>query len=803
MKFTLSWLKEHLETDVSLDAIVETMVAVGLEVEEIENPEERLAAFTIGEVLHAEKHPDADKLKVCKVATKDGEKQIVCGAPNARAGIKIAYAPVGAYVPGINVTLSKAKIRGVESLGMMCSAREMEMGDDHDGILEAPAEAKVGDPIAGWFGANDPVIDFEVTPNRPDTNGVNGVARDLSAAGLGKLATPIPQAIKGQFDCPQKIGLHFPKDAENACPAFAGRLIKGVKNGPSPQWLQDKLRAIGLRPINSLVDITNYMSYDRARPLHVYDADKLKGEIHARLGQGGESFLALDGKEYDIDETMCVIADDNGVLGLGGVMGGETTGCTEETQNVFIECAYFDPLRTAKTGRKTGITSDARYRFERGVDPNFILPGIELATKFVLDMCGGSPSEIELAGEIPDFDETVLFPPSEVSRLTGMIVAPERCEEILTALGFTVRKSDPWQVDAPSWRPDIGGKADLVEEIARIVGFEQLPTATLPMHKAVESPKLTLAQGRRQHARRALAARGLHEAVTWSFADERHAALFCDGPNWLKAKGLVLANPIASDLSAMRPSILPNLIAALQRNADRGRDDLALFEIAPVYHGDQPDEQAIAAAGVRLSTPPRHWRGAEEAADAFTAKADAMTALDAAGAPLQSLQTTADAPHWFHPGRSGVLRLGPNVLAYFGEVHPRVLKAMDVDGPVMAFEVFLDNIPAGKKKAAKTRPALDASELLPLSRDFAFVVADDIAAEALLKAVRGADKKLIAGVSLFDVYRGKGVPDGQKSLAVEVMLQPRDRTLTDDDIETVSKRIVAQVEKATGGVLRK
>lgn len=802
MKFTLSWLKEHLETDASLDQIVETMVAVGLEVESVENPEERLAAFTIGEVLHAEKHPDADKLKVCKVATKDGEKKIVCGAPNARAGIKIAYAPVGAYVPGIDVTLSKAKIRGVESHGMMCSAREMEMGDDHDGILEAPAEAKVGDPIAGWFGANDPVIDFEVTPNRPDTNGVNGVARDLAAAGLGKLATPTPEPIKGEFDCSQKIGLHFSKDAENACPAFAGRLIKGVKNGPSPQWLQEKLRAIGLRPINALVDITNYMSYDRARPLHVYDANKLKGEIHARLGQGGESFLALDGKEYDIDEAMCVIADDNGVLGLGGVMGGETTGCTEETQNVFIECAYFDPLRTAKTGRKTGITSDARYRFERGVDPNFILPGMELVTKLVLDICGGSPSEVELAGEIPAFDETVLFPPSEVVRLTGMTVSPERCEEILTALGFTVRKSDPWQVDAPSWRPDIGGKADLVEEIARIIGFGNLPTATLPMRKAVEPPKLTLAQGRRQRARRALAARGLHEAVTWSFTDERHAALFCDGPNWLKAKGLVLANPIASDLSAMRPSILPNLIAALQRNADRGRDDLALFEVAPVYQGDQPDEQATAATGVRLSTPPRHWRGAEEAADAFTAKADAMAALDSAGAPLQSLQTTADAPHWFHPGRSGALRLGPNVLAYFGEVHPRVLKAMDVGGPVMAFEAFLDNIPAGKKKATKTRPALDASELLPLSRDFAFVVADDVTAEALLKAVRGADKKLIVGVSLFDVYQGKGVPEGQKSLAVEVMLQPRGKTLTDDEIEAVSKRIIAQVEKATGGVLR-
>ena len=802
MKFTLSWLKEHLETDASLDEIVETMVAVGLEVESVENPEERLAAFTIGEVLHAEKHPDADKLRVCKVATKDGEMQIVCGAPNARTGIKIAYAPVGSYVPGIDVTLSKAKIRGVESHGMMCSVKELELGDDHDGIIEAPADAKVGEPISQWFGANDPVIDFEVTPNRPDTNGVNGVARDLAAAGLGKLITPTPETIDGKFESPQKIELKFDDPDNTPCPAFAGRYVRGVKNGPSPDWLQDKLRAIGLRPINALVDITNYVSYDRARPLHVYDADKLSGVIHARLGKEGENFLALDGKEYDVDETMTVIADDNGVLGLGGIMGGEDTGCTEETTNVFIECAYFDPLRTAKTGRKTGINSDARYRFERGVDPNFILPGIELATKLVMDLCGGEPGNVELAGAVPEFDKTVLFPPSEVTRLTGMDVPPEGAEKILTALGFTVRKSDPWQVDVPSWRPDIEGKADLVEEVARIVGFDHLPTATLPLTSAIEMPKLTTGQVRRNAARRALAARGLSEAVTWSFTNEAHAALFCDGETWLKAQGLILANPIAADLSAMRPSILPNLIAALQRNADRGRNDLALFEVAPVYLGDQPTDQLIAAAGARLSSPPRHWQGANANADAFTAKADAIAALEASAAPIASLQTTADAPAWYHPGRSGCLRLGPNVLAHFGEVHPRVLKGMDVDGPVVAFEVFLDRIPTGKKKATKTKPALDASELLPLHRDFAFIVDEDVAAETLLKAVRGADKKLIANVSLFDVYQGKGVPEGKKSLAVEVSIQPNDKTLTDADIEKLSNSIIAQVEKSTGGALR-
>lgn len=801
MKFTLSWLKEHLETDASLDKIVETMVEVGLEVESVENPEERLAAFTIGEVLHAEKHPDADKLKVCKVSTKDGEMQIVCGAPNAREGIKIAYAPVGSYVPGIDVTLSKAKIRGVESHGMMCSVRELEMGDDHDGIIEAPMEAKVGEPVTKWMGANDPVIDFEVTPNRPDTNGVNGVARDLAAAGLGKLITPEPKSVKGEFGSPQKIGLHFEADVSDACSAFAGRYIRGVKNGPSPAWLQDRLRAIGLRPINALVDITNYMSYDRARPLHVYDADKLKGELHARLGKPGEKFLALDGKEYASDATMTVMADDNGAQGFGGVIGGEDTGCSEDTVNVFVECAYFDPLRTAKTGRKTGIASDARYRFERGVDPAFILPGMEMATQLIIDLCGGAPSEIELVGDIPNPDKSVLFPSSEVKRLTGMDVAPETAEKILTALGFGVDKSDPWQVRVPTWRPDIGGKADIVEEVSRIVGFSNLPTQTLPLLKPVETPKLTPAQDRRRLARRALAGRGMLEAVTWSFMDEAYASLFMSA-NELKAKGLILANPISSDLAAMRPSILPNLIAALQRNADRGRDDLALFEVAPIYAGDQPADHADAAAGARASNPARHWQGAADAVDVFTVKTDAMTALDAAGAPTASLQTSTDAPDYFHPGRSGALRLGPKVLAYFGEIHPRVLKAMDVEGAVFGFEVFLAAVPAAKKKAAKTRPALDASELLPLTRDFAFVVDDAIAAEALLKAVRGAEKKLIAGVSLFDVYQGKGVPEGMKSMAVEVTLQPRDKTLTDEEIEAVSARIVAQVEKATGGSLR-
>jgi len=803
MKFTLSWLKEHLETDAPLGDIVAAMVKVGLEVEHVDDPATRLRAFTIGEVLEAAKHPEADKLRVCKVATKDGVLQIVCGAPNARAGIKVAYAPVGAYVPGIGVTLTKAKIRGVESHGMMCSARELMLGEDHDGIIEAPLSAKVGDPVASALGATDAVIEFEVTPNRPDTNGVAGVARDLAAAGLGRLITPAPAPVKGAYPCPQAIGLHFPAGAENACPAFAGRLIRGVRNGPSPQWLADRLRAIGLRPISALVDVTNLITYDRARPLHVYDADKLKGEIHARLARAGESFLALDGKTYALDETMTVIADDGGVLGLGGVIGGETTGCTEETQNVFVESACFDPLRTAKTGRKTGIQSDARYRFERGVDPAFLGPGLDLATRLILDLCGGSPSDMLIAGAPPLLRKTVAFPPSETRRLTGIAVQEERAEEILAALGFAVSRADPWLVDVPSWRPDIEGKADLAEEIARIVGFDALPAVTLPARTAVEAPKLTLAQDRRRLAKRALAARGMLEAVTWSFTDERQAALFCAGADWLAAQGLILANPISSDLGSMRPSILPNLVAALQRNADRGRADLALFEVAPVYGSDRPEGQQTVAGGARASNPPRHWSTPPRGADTFTAKADAIAALEAAGAKVDQLQTTADAPAWYHPGRSGVLRLGPKLaLACFGELHPRVLKAMEVDGPVFAFEAFIDAIPPAKPRATKTKPALDAAELLPVRRDFAFVVAADLAAAELLKAVRGAEKKLIADVVLFDVYEGKGVPEGQKSLALEVTIQPRDKTLTDEEIDAVAKAIVGAAEKAVGAVLR-
>ncbi|MEM9899241.1 MAG: phenylalanine--tRNA ligase subunit beta [Pseudomonadota bacterium] len=623
-------------------------------------------------------------------------------------------------------------------------------------------------------------------------------------AGLGELITPAPQPVDGKFPCPQDVTLDFDGDTASACPAFAGRVIRGVKNGESPAWLKDTLRAIGLRPINALVDITNFLSYDRARPLHVYDADKLKGTIGARLGKAGETFLALDGREYTIDETMCVIADETGALGLGGVMGGETTGCTEETTSVFIESAYFDPLRTAKTGRKTGITSDARYRFERGVDPAFMVPGLEQATQMVIDLCGGEPSDIVIAGNVPAPDKSVSFPPQEVRRLTGVDVPESDISRILQDLGFGVETSgDSWTVRVPTWRPDIGGKADLVEEVIRIVGFDQLPTETLPTENAVSVGTPTLSQIRRATARRTLAARGLNEAVTWSFSDEQSAALFCDGEDWLRASGLVLANPISVDLSVMRPSLLPNLLSALGKNADRGSGDLALFEVAPAFHSDRPEGQIAMASGARRSDPQRHWGASVQADSVFTAKADAFAVLEACGANTAQVQITSEAPAWYHPGRSGLVKLGPKItLAAFGEIHPRVLKTMDLDGVYFGFEVNLDAIPAPRSKASKTRPALTASDLMPLKRDFAFIVDRDVPAMKLLKAVQGAEKNLIAHVGLFDVYEGTGIPDGKKSLALEVTLQPSKDTLTDEDIEKISSKITDAASKATGAALR-
>jgi len=802
MKFTLSWLKEHLETDRPLDELLDKLTLIGLEVEDVFDPAAALASFTVAEVLKAEQHPDADRLRVCEVKTKDGVVQVVCGAPNARVGMKGIFGPAGTYIPGIDLTLKPAKIRGVESNGMLLSERELELSDEHEGIIDLPEDLEVGTSAAEALGLNDPVIEIAITPNRPDCLGVRGVARDLAAAGLGKLKDDPVKAVEGKFDCPVPVELKFDKDTEDACPVFAGRLVKGVKNGPSPAWLQNRLKAIGLRPINALVDMTNYVSYDRGRPLHVYDADKLKGAIHARLGEAGEKFLALDGNEYEVNVSMCVIADDSGVLGLGGIMGGEDTGCTEETTNVFIESAYFDPIRTAATGRALNIISDARFRFERGVDPAYVVPGIEQAAQMVLDLCGGEPSKVTVAGAPPEEDRIIEFNTSEVLRLTGLELAQSEIKEILTGLGFWLSGRGPdYKLSIPSWRSDVSQPADIVEEVIRIVGVDRVEATPIPRGQGVAKPVLTTRQKRVQHARRTLAGRGLVEAVTWSFIPRDVARLFGGGQEVLE-----LANPISADMSSMRPSLLAGLMMAAQKNAARGFSDAALFEMGQAYRGAEPDDQYIAAAGIRTGTAGltgggRHWDGAARAVDVFDAKADAMSVLDALGY-ADNAQTARNAPDWFHPGKSGALQLGPQkVLAYFGEVHPAILQRFDIDGPACAFEIFLDVLPE-PKRASRTRLALDVTDLQLVRRDFAFLVDTDVNAGDLLRAARGAEKGLITDVALFDVFAGEGVPEGKKSLAIEVTLSPREKTLTDDAIDAVAAKVVAAVTKATGGELR-
>ena len=810
MKFTLSWLKRQLDTDASLDQIAERLTMLGLEVEGVEDPARKLAVFSVAKVLEAGPHPDADKLQVLRVeALVEGEVkelQVVCGAPNARAGMTGIFAPPGATIPVNGMVLKPTKIRGVESNGMMCSERELELSDDHVGIIDLAGEWKVGTPAAEVLGQNDPVIEIAITPNRPDCLGVHGVARDLAAAGLGRLHDGSVAPVAGKFESPIGIELDFPAGEEHVCPAFAGRLIRGVKNGPSPEWLQKLLKSVGLRPINALVDITNFISLDRARPLHVYDAAKLRGNIRARLGRKGEQLLALDGKTYDVEPHYCVIADDAKVLGFGGVMGGEESGSTEETADVFVESAYFDPYRTARTGRDTGIVSDARYRFERGVDPAFVVPGLELATQMILELCGGEPSNVVIAGSVPETKKEISFDTARIEKLTGLKLGKAEAANILSALGFGVTDAGGnLAVTVPSWRPDVEGQADLVEEVVRVHGLNEVKSVALPRLHAVAKPVLSPRQRRDRLARRVLAARGLVEAVNWSFISEGEAALF-GGGNVMPA--LKLANPISAEMSHMRPSLLAGLIAAAGRNMARGIADVAMFEVGQQFESDEPSGQVLAASGIRRGTARpqgsgRHWQGKAGAVEAMDAKEDAVALLSALGAPIQSFQISADAPSWYHPGRSGVIRLGPkNVIGYFGELHPRILDAMDVAGPVVAFEIFPDAIPEPKRKATRAKPPLALSDLQPLRRDFAFVVGEGVTADQVIRAARGADKKLIADVSLFDLFEGGALGEGRKSLAIEVTLQPVEKTLTDEEIEAVSKSIVAAVEKATGGTLR-
>tara|TARA_R110000868_G_scaffold102524_6_gene282372 strand:+ start:1350 stop:3749 length:2400 start_codon:yes stop_codon:yes gene_type:complete len=798
MKFPLSWLKYHLETTASLDEICEAMTMAGLEIEEIDNPAEKFGAFTVAYVQEAVAHPDADKLRVCTVETVDGIKQIVCGAPNARTGMRAVYAPLGAYIPGLDFALDKKprKIRGVESSGMMCSAKELELGDDHDGIIDLDGDWAVGTPAVVALGQDDVVIDFEVTPNRPDWLGVRGIARDLAATGIGTLKDVPVKPIPGTFPCPVKVELDWPE----ACPVFAGRFIRGVKNVASPAWLQKALKSIGLRPINALVDITNLVTYDRCRPLHVYDAAKLSGNLHARRGGGeGDAFEALDKKTYTPTETMCVIADEAHCLGLGGIMGGTWSGCTDATTDVFLESAWFDPLITRAAAKAAAIDSDAKYRFERGVDPQSVTDGIEYATRLILDICGGEASETVVFGEIPAAPADIEFPITEVKRLTGLDLPRAEILRILTALGFKpTGGGDVLTVGVPSWRMDCSLKADLVEEIARIHGFDKLTATSLSRPSVRRQAPATAMQLRARYARRALAGRGYQEAVTWSFCETSQAALFGG-----HGAGLALENPISSELDVMRPTALIHLLTALQSNADRGLGDARLFEVGPIYLTDQPDGQLLVATGVRRIASGRHWTGTR-IPDVFDVKADAMAALEAAGAPAASLQVAAEARDWWHPGRSGVLRQGPkNVMAEFGEIHPRVLKALGIDGRVLAFEIVLDAIPQPRKASGlKARTQLDRADLTPVKRDFAFLVDKAVAADSLIRAAKGADKALISDVTVFDVYDGKGVPEGQTSLAIEVVLQPRDKTLTDEEIDAVAAKVIGKVSGATGGTLR-
>lgn len=806
MKFTLSWLKDHLETNASLDEIVETLTRIGLEVEGVEDKAKALAPYKVAYVVSAVQHPNADRLRVCMVDTGEGEPiQVVCGAPNARTGMKSVFAPPGTYIPGKNITLGVGTIRGVESKGMLCSGSELEISDDHDGIIDLPEDAPVGQPYAAYAGLDDPVIEINLTPNRPDCTSIHGIARDLAAAGLGTLKGDTVAPVQGKGACPVSVTLDFAPGDEKLCPAFALRLVRGVKNGPSPEWMQRRLLAIGLRPINALVDITNYVTFDRGRPLHVFDLKKVKGNLTVRRAKEGEEVLALDTRTYKLDPSIVVIADDNGVESIGGIMGGEHSGSDESTTDVLIESALWDPLNIAQTGRKLGIITDARYRFERGVDPAFTVPGLDLATGMVIELCGGEASEAVVAGQVPQDTRVIAFPWSEVPRLSGLDVQPSESEQILKKLGFQVQGSgERASVTAPSWRLDIEGKADLVEEVIRIAGVDRIEPRPLPrLEDTVAKPILTLIQKRTRLARRSLAVRGLVEAVTWSFIAKSEAELFGGGD-----ARLALANPIAAELSDMRPSLLPGLLKAAQRNADRGFGDVALFEVGQTFASDEPEGQSIKAAAVRRGTARaegvgRHWDGGAQSVDAFDAKADVLALLAALGIPSGGLQIVAGGPAWFHPGRSGTLQFGPkNVVGAFGEVHPKVLKALDLKGPLVAFELNLDALPPPKAKPTKMKPKLSLPDFQPLTRDFAFVVGRDVAAGDIVKAAQGAERQLIVGVDVFDIYEGAGIDPDKKSVAIAVTLQPTEKTLTDVEIEAVSAKIVGEVSKKTGAVLR-
>ncbi|MBD8066378.1 phenylalanine--tRNA ligase subunit beta [Devosia sp. PTR5] len=807
MKFTLDWLKEHLETTATVEEIGKALTMIGLEVEGIEAQGKALEKFVVAQVVQAAPHPNSDHLNICKVDAGTGELiDVVCGAPNVVTGMKSVFAFPGTYIPGKDFELKGGVvIRGAPSNGMLCSAAELELSNDHDGIISLPADAPVGEKYVDYAGINGVVFDISITPNRGDATGVYGVARDLAAFGLGTLKKTDMSPVPSQGASPVPPLPHqFEPGQPKAIRKFAGRYIAGVRNGPSPDWLQARLRAVGLRPINTIVDITNLVSLGWGRPLHAYDADKVEGQMVLRNAHG-ENFDALDNKVYTLDDTMTVIADDKGPLCLGGIMGGVRSGVTEATTNVFIECASWDPDLIAQSGRKTGIVSDARYRLERSVDPALTEPGMELATRLVLDLCGGTPKEPAISGEDVFPGTVVDFPLSEVKRLTGLDVSPSEIEAILSRLGFVADgPGDVRSVKVPSWRPDVTQKADLVEEVMRMVGVDNVPVEPLPRLNHVAPRILTTIQNRRRIARRALATRGLDEAVTWSFISHDDATRFGGG-----TEDRQLANAIASDMTDMRPSLLPGLLAAAGRNANRGFADVALFEVGQVFLSDKPEGQHTYASGVRTGTAKpsgsgRHWSGKAEAVGVWDAKADLAAVLDALGVDIDKVQVLPEAASWSHPGRGGRIALGPKVtLGWFGELHPALAAELDISGAVAAFEIDLDALPEPRRKPTRTKPGLELSPFQPVFRDFAFVMDRGVSAASILKAAKGADKGLIRQVDIFDVFEGAHVGEGKKSVAIEVTLQPRDKTLTDEEIERVSAAVVAAVTKTTGGELRK
>ncbi len=796
MKFSLSWLKDHLETTATAEEIAAKLNAIGLEVEGVENPAERLAGFRIARVLTAERHPNADKLQVLSVDTGDGQPlQVVCGAPNARAGLVGVLGLPGAVVPAGGFELKKSAIRGVESNGMMCSSRELDLGDDHAGIIELPADAPVGMAFADYQGA-DPVFDVAITPNRPDCMGVYGIARDLAAAGLGTLRPVTPASVNGSFDCPTEIRTDDPE----GCPAFFGRVIRGVTNGQSPEWMQTRLKSAGQRPISALVDITNYVMLSYGRPAHAYDLAKLTGAIFARRAKEEETVLALNGKEYALDSGMTVIADEAGAHDIAGIMGGEHSGCSETTTDVLLEVAYFDPARIGDTGRKLNLTSDARQRFERGVDPAFLDKGLDLLTQLILEICGGEASRVVRAGTPPSGTKVVPYRPALALELGGVAIPDEAQKATLAALGFGLDAR--WNVIVPSWRPDVDGSADIVEEVVRIHGIDNVESVALPRADGVARPTATPAQKLERRVRRAAAARGLNEAVTWSFLPEADAEAFAEGYGEL----WVLANPISEDMKAMRPSLLPGLLAATRRNLDRGAAGLRLFELGRRYlRGDKghSDERLTLGAVLAGEKTPRGWAtGKAQAFDAYDAKAEALALLAEAGAPVDNLQVMGEAGPQFHPGQSATLRLGPKtVLARFGMLHPAILKAFDIDVPVAAVELFLDAIPAKRGAATFARAAYAPPPLQAVKRDFAFLVDAALPAGDLVRTVKGADKANVVAARLFDDFRGQGVPEGQKSLAIEVTLQPGEKSYDEAELKAIAEKITAAAAKL-GAVLR-